>query len=140
MKISERGLQLIKHFEGLRLEAYRCPADVPTIGYGHTLGVKMGDRITQDQAEELLRKDLAIFERGVNKAVTALITQGQYDALVSFAYNLGLGALQGSTLLRKLNAGEDASGEFGRWVHAGGKRLDGLVRRREAERALFLSA
>ena len=140
MKISKRGIDLIKHFEGLRLEAYRCPADVPTIGYGHTLGVKMGDRITQDQAEELLRKDLAIFERGVNKAVTALITQGQYDSLVSFAYNLGLGALLGSTLLRKLNAGEDASGEFCRWVNAGGRRLDGLVRRREAERVLFVSA
>jgi lysozyme len=140
MKLSQRGIDLIKHFEGLRLEAYRCPADVPTIGYGHTQGVKLGDKITEQEAEDLLRKDLATFERGVNRAVYIPITQGQYDALVSFAFNLGMGALLKSTLLRKLNAGSDASGEFARWVNAGGKRLDGLVRRREAERALFVMA
>jgi lysozyme len=138
MKISQRGIQLIKDFEGLRLKAYKCPADVWTIGYGHTEGVKPGDVITVAQAESFLMQDLARFQRGVNKAVNVPIFQGQYDALVSFAFNLGIGALQSSTLLRKLNAGLDASVEFGRWVNAGGKKLDGLVRRREAERVLFI--
>lgn len=139
MKISPRGIQLIKDFEGLRLTAYKCPAGVWTIGYGHTGNVKAGDKVTPNGADELLAQDLAMFQRGVNKAVTVPVTQGQYDALVSFAFNLGLGALQGSTLLRKLNAGEDASGEFIKWVNAGGKRVEGLVRRREAERALFVA-
>lgn len=140
MKISERGISLIKRFEGIRLEAYQDSVGVWTIGYGHTEGVKQGDKISAEQADALLMYDLAIFQRGVNKSVTAAITQGQFDALVSFAFNLGVSALQGSTLLRKLNAGSDASGEFERWVYAGGVKLAGLVRRREAERALFVSA
>ena len=140
MKISERGINLIKKFEGIRLEAYQDSVGVWTIGYGHTEGVKKGDKISADQADALLMHDLAIFQRGVNRAVNVPLTQGQFDALVSFAFNLGVGALQGSTLLRKLNAGSDASGEFERWVYAGGGKLAGLVRRREAERALFVSA
>ena len=140
MKISARGINLIKKFEGLRLAAYQDSVGVWTIGYGHTEGVKKGDKISAEQADALLMHDLAIFQRGVNRAVNVPLTQGQFDALVSFAFNLGVGALQGSTLLRKLNAGSDASSEFERWVYAGGVQLAGLVRRRGAERELFVSA
>lgn len=140
MKISNRGIDLIKQFEGLRLDAYQDSVGVWTIGYGHTQGVKAGDKITQEQADKLLMEDLAIFQRAVNKAVYIPLRQGQFDALVSFAFNLGVGNLLSSTLLRLLNSGQDPSAEFGKWVNAGGKKLAGLVRRREAERLLFVSA
>ena len=99
----------------------------------------MGMRITAAQSEALLKQDLAKFETGVEKLVTHPITQDQFDALVSFSFNLGLGALKGSTLLKKLNAGDfqGASNEFSKWVNAGGQRLQGLVRRRAAEQMLF---
>lgn len=142
MKISQRGIDLIKHFEGLRLKAYKDSVGVPTIGYGHTDGVKMGQEITEAQAEQLLKDDLARFEVGVQEVVRPLtLTQGQFDALVSFAFNLGLGSLRSSTLLKKLKAGDvsGASFELQRWVYAGGQKLPGLVKRREAERALFVS-
>ena len=140
MKTSQRGIYLIKRFEGVRLHAYKCPAGVPTIGYGHTVGVRMGQSITLAQAEQLLRDDLPIYEVGVLSFVKQPLTQGQFDALVSFAFNLGVGALGKSTLMRRLNAGDyaGAAGEFGKWVNAGGIRLRGLVLRREAERALFI--
>jgi lysozyme len=140
MKTSKRGIDLIKRFEGVRLHAYKCPAGVPTIGYGHTVGVQMGESITLAQAEQMLRDDLPIYEVGVRSLVKQPLTQGQFDALVSFAFNLGVGALGKSTLLRRLNAGDyaGAAGEFGKWVNAGGIRLRGLVLRREAERALFI--
>lgn len=138
--ISKPGIELIKHYEGLRLEAYCCPAGVLTIGYGHTgADVAKGKTITLDEAEALLRADLLEFERRVQQIVTAPLTQGQFDALVSFAYNVGIGALQRSTLLRKLNA-EDyagASAEFMRWTKAGAVELPGLVKRRTAEREMF---
>jgi GH24 family phage-related lysozyme (muramidase) len=139
-KINQAGLELIKNFEGLKLEAYLCPAKVPTIGYGTTTGVKMGDRITAAQAEALLRKDVEKFEAAVRKLVTVPLNDNQFSALVSFTYNLGAGALQKSTLLKLLNQGdyESASQEFLKWNKAGGKVLTGLVRRRQAEQALFL--
>ncbi|MDX2211670.1 MAG: lysozyme [Oculatellaceae cyanobacterium bins.114] len=139
-KINQAGLDLIKQFEGLRLEAYLCPAKVPTIGYGTTAGVKMGDRITAEQAEDLLRKDVEKFEKAVNSAVTVPLTDNQFSALVSFTYNLGAGALQKSTLLKLLNQGnyEAAAQEFLKWNKAAGKVLPGLTRRRQAEQALFL--
>ena len=139
MRLSADGIELIKRHEGLRLKAYRCPADVPTIGYGSTLGVQMGDEITQAQAVELLMADIERFEDAVDRLVEVPINQHQYDALVSFAFNLGSGALGGSTLLRKLNAGDydGAAAEFDRWVNAGGRPLPGLVKRRAQERALF---
>lgn len=142
MKTSASGIALIKQYEGVRLEAYLCPAGVPTIGYGHTVGVKMGDRITLAQAEQMLIDDLAIYEVGVQSLVKVPLKQGQFDALVSFAFNLGLGALRGSTLMRMLNQGDyaGAADQFLRWNKAGGKVLNGLVKRREAERALFISA
>lgn len=142
MHTSQKGLDLIKSFEGLRLSAYRCPADIPTIGYGTTAGVKMGDTITKERAEELLREDVARFESQVLRLVKVPLTQGQHDALVSFVYNLGAGNLSNSTLLRLLNAGDyaGAAAQFDRWNKAGGKVLAGLVRRRAAERALFEGA
>ena len=139
MQVSKAGLDLIKQFEGLYLKAYRCPAGVPTIGYGHTAGVAMGQTITQQQADDYLRRDVRQFERAVARLVTVPLTQGQFDALVSFAFNLGEGALAQSTLLRMLNDGDyaGAAAQFERWNKAGGRVLPGLVRRRAAERALF---
>ena len=141
MQISQRGLDLIRRFEGLELCAYRCPAGVWTIGYGHTgPDVEPGLTITADRAQELLRADLLRFEEGVAKSAGDC-TQGQHDALVSFAFNLGLGALRSSTLLKKHRAGEHrlAAAEFARWIHAGGRKLPGLVKRRAAEAALYRS-
>ena len=142
MHTSQKGLDLIKSSEGLRLSAYKCPADVWTIGYGTTAGVKPGQTITKERAEELLRDDARRFEGYVDRLVKVPLTQGQFDALVSFTYNLGPGALEKSTLLRLLNAGDyaGAASQFGRWINAGGKPLAGLVRRRAAERALFEEA
>ena len=113
-----------------------------TIGYGHTgPDVKPGLAITRQQADKLLVNDLARFERGVNALVTVRLNQNQFDALVSFSYNLGLSSLQGSTLLRLLNAGnfQAAADQFPRWNRAGGKEVAGLTRRRAEERKLFMS-
>lgn len=138
----QRGRSLICQFEGLRLTAYRDMVGVWTIGYGHTgPDVKPGLTITQQQADQLLINDLARFERGVNALVTVKLNQNQFDALVSFAYNLGLGALQNSTLLHLLNDGnyQAAADQFPRWNRAGGNVVAGLARRRYAERELFLT-
>lgn len=139
MNISQNGIDLIKRFEGCRLTAYKCPSGVYTIGYGHTSGVKKGQRITQRQAEAYLREDVAKFENGVNKYVSAPLTQNQFDALVSFCFNCGLTAFKNSTLRKKLNAKDYAGAgkELLRWNKAGGVVLDGLKRRRNAEKALF---
>jgi len=141
MHISNNGLDLIRRFEGLRLRAYLCPGGVWTIGYGHTgPDVKPGLRISSEEADALLRGDVARFGAGVS-AIAGACTQGQHDALVSFAFNLGLGALMSSTLLKKHRAADrgGAAAEFGRWTHARGRVLPGLVRRRAAEAALYLS-
>lgn len=140
MKTSDKGIALIKQFEGLRLDAYICPAGVPTIGYGTTRNVKMGQSITEADADRMLCEDLTTFEACVTNSVDAPLTQEQFDALVCFVYNLGCGAFKGSTLLKKINAQDPgAADEFLRWNKAGGRVLPGLTRRREAERALFLS-
>lgn len=133
--------ELIKSFEGLELEAYLCPADIWTIGYGHTGDVKEGDTITKAEAEDLLDKDLEKFRSGVNICVKVPLNENQFGALVSFAYNVGIGSLQSSTLLKLLNAGDydAAADQFPRWNKSGGKVLTGLTRRREAERAVFLT-
>ncbi|HCZ49308.1 MAG TPA: lysozyme [Gammaproteobacteria bacterium] len=142
MRISHVGVDLIKHFEGLRQEAYQCAAGVWTIGYGHTKGVQAGDRITLQQAEQMLEDDLLAFETGVLELITmgARYSQGEFDGLVSIAFNIGLDALARSTLLSKFNAGDraGAADEFLRWNKAAGRVLEGLTRRRRAERALFL--
>ena len=140
MNISEQGIDIIKQFEGCRLHAYDDGVGVLTIGYGHTTGVHWGDVITQDEADALLQEDLDDFELCVNNLVDAPLTQPQFDALVSFAFNVGCGALRRSTLLKRLNANdyEGAANQLLRWNRGGGRVLKGLVRRREAERAMFL--
>ncbi|PZR17268.1 MAG: hypothetical protein DI536_02780 [Archangium gephyra] len=139
-KLGQAGLNLIKEFEGLRLKAYRDPVGVLTIGYGHTgSDVKPGMVITQQRAEQLLKNDTGWAQKAVRDTVKVPLTQGQFDALTSFTFNLGAGALRSSTLVKKLNAGDYAGAqkEFGRWVHAGGQVLAGLVRRRAAEARMF---
>lgn len=139
-KITSVGrTELIRAFEGLELKAYKCPAGVLTIGYGHTKTVTAGMVITEEEAEALLREDLLWVEETINNKVTVPLTQSQYDALASFIYNVGSGAFTKSTLLRKLNTGDyvGASAEFKRWNKADGRVLKGLVRRRKAEQELF---
>lgn len=139
MRISQEGVNLIKHFEGCRLDAYLCPAGVWTIGYGHTANVKEGDSVDQEAAEAFLIEDLESFEQDVTRLVEVPLTQQQFDALVSWTFNLGAGNLAESTLLRKLNNYQYAEvpEQMMRWVRAGGQVLDGLVKRRAAEAALF---
>lgn len=141
MNISDAGLALIKEHEGLRLHAYQDSVGAWTIGVGHTLGVYEGQQITTMEADRLLRADLETAERCVNGMVHVEVSQNQFDALVSFAFNVGCGALRASTLLRLLNDGDDmaAAQQFEHWCHAGGKVLAGLVTRREAEKELFLA-
>lgn len=141
LKLSEAGLTLIKQFEGLKLEAYQDVVGIWTIGYGHTKDVKPGQIITSQKADELLLQDVASTEVGVRKLVPPSCGHNQFSALVCFAYNVGLGNLSKSTLLKKLLA-KDVSGaaeEFLKWNKAGKKEVAGLTRRRVAERALFLS-
>jgi len=139
MRTGPQGIELIRHFEGCRLDAYLCPAGVWTIGYGHTADVKEGDSIDQEAAEAFLIEDLEKFEQAVTRLVEVPLTQQQFDALVSWTFNLGAGNLAESTLLRKLNNYQYAEvpEQMMRWVKAGGQVLDGLVRRRAAEAALF---
>lgn len=140
MKTSSVGRELVRIFEGCVLVAYRCPAGVPTIGVGHTRGVKMGDRCTPGQAEAWLREDLADAEAAITRLVKVPLTQEQFDALASFTFNLGARSLAESTLLLLLNKGnyKAAAEQFVRWNKSNGVALTGLVRRRAAERALFL--
>ena len=139
MNISQEGINLIKKFEGCKLEAYKCAADVWTIGYGSTKDVKEGNTLTQEEAEELLIKDLKVFEDAVNKAVKRSMVQCQFDALVSWTFNLGAGNLNSSTMLKKLNNQEydEVVTQMKRWNKANGKVLEGLIRRREAEALLY---
>lgn len=141
MKVSNVGLNLIKSFEGLRLEAYLCPAKVWTIGYGHTKDVKQDQIITEEQADEFLRDDLAVFEQEV-EIHNLRVNQNQFDALVSFAYNVGGGNLRKSTLLKKVKLDPNdlvIRDEFMKWNKAKGKTLAGLTRRRKAEADLYFS-
>lgn len=142
MKTGPDGLALIKHFESCVLRAYPDPATggAPwTIGYGSTLGVKPGDTLTLAQAEALLMHDLERFEAGVNNLAHRRLEQWQFDALVSLAFNIGLGNLAASTLIKKLNVGEDIATaiEFLKWNRAAGKVMKGLQRRRRAESLVF---
>ena len=142
MKTSEIGLDLIKSFEGLKLESYLCPAKVWTIGYGHTQGVRQGQAISEQQAESLLKGDLLIYEKAV-LSHNLKLNQNQFDALVSFTYNVGPGNLAKSTLLRKVKLNpNDLSirDEFMKWNKAKGKVLAGLTRRRKAEADLYFEA
>lgn len=144
-RVGPRAIALLHHFEGCRLTAYKCPAGVWTIGWGNTRyangqPVREGDRISQATADELFRSILATFEAAVEKAAPGAPPH-QFGALVAFAYNVGIGALQSSTLLRLHNAGNfaGAAEQFLRWNKAGNKVLKGLQRRRAAERLLYLN-
>lgn len=139
MKCSDAGVAMIQQFEGVRLVAYHDSVGIPTIGYGHIRDVKMGDTCSPEQAVAWLREDLGQAEDCVNKAVKVPIEQNQFDALCSFVFNLGCGALNSSTLLHKLNERDydGAAQEFGHWNHAGGQVVAGLTRRRTAEAERF---
>tara|TARA_Y100001937_G_scaffold26364_1_gene37855 strand:+ start:74 stop:520 length:447 start_codon:yes stop_codon:yes gene_type:complete len=139
MKISQEGIDLIKHFEGCELESYRCSANVLTIGYGTTKNVVEGMKISQHQAEELLMKDLEEFEGYVEDLIDVPLEQNQFDALVAWTYNLGPTNLKNSSLRKILNKGayDDVAEQIKRWNKANGKVLKGLVRRRNAEAELF---
>lgn len=144
MKVSSKGLELIKEFEGFSSVAYLCSAKKATIGYGNTFWedgtpVKIGDQISKERAETLLKHVVDNFSVAVEVDIKIEVTQNQFDAMVSLAYNIGLGAFKNSTLLRQLNRGNfvGASQEFLRWDKSNGKPLLGLTRRREREKLLF---
>lgn len=143
MKTSQKVIDLIKHFEGLRNSMYADSIGIPTIGYGHV--IKTGEEylmtktLSNEEADQLLQSDLVQFENRVSGAVKVSLTQNQFDALVSFSFNVGIGNLRSSTLLKKLNAGDykGAQAEFSRWNKADGQVYAGLTRRRQAEANLF---
>ena len=139
MKISQEGLSLIKKFEGLELTAYQCSAGVWTIGYGHTKGVQEGDEWSESHANDMLEIELEEYESYINDCVEVSLSQNQFDALVSWVYNLGPANLKSSTMLKVLNLGDfpKVPEQIKRWNKAGGKVLQGLIRRREAEALLF---
>ena len=146
MSVSNKGVDLICEFEGKRLVAYDDGVGIWTIGFGtikypNGVRVKKGDTCTLDQAKEYMRHDLIEFEHTVNSSVKVPLNQNQFDALVSLAYNIGSNAFKSSTLVKKLNAGDyqGAADQFNAWVNAGGKRMQGLVNRRDREKLLFLS-
>lgn len=140
--VSQQGLDLIKKFEGFYPNTYICPAGYPTIGYGHLIkkGETFNFPISKEEAEELLKQDAQVAEKAVLRLITVPLTQGQFDALVSFTFNLGAGALQCSTLRQKVNRGQhhEVPVEFMRWVLAGGKKLNGLIKRRECEIIIYI--
>nr|WP_314591604.1 lysozyme [uncultured Serratia sp.] len=143
MQTSKKGRDFIKGFESLELVAYPDPGTGGkpwTVGWGHTKGVKQGDRITKEQAEQFLSDDLAVFELTVNSAIKRPMTQNQFDAMVSLAFNIGGPAFAGSTLVKKFNADDiqGAADQFPRWKFSGGEVMPGLVKRRAAEREVFL--
>lgn len=142
MKTSEKGVQLISGFEGLRLKAYKCQGGVWTIGYGHTQGVRPTDHITLEGAIILLKQDLKEAEGTIKKYVKVSLSQNQFDALSSFIFNVGSGNFASSTLLIKLNAKDysAAAEEFLKWNKVKGAPSEGLTKRRKAERKLFLSS
>lgn len=140
MFTSQKGIDLIKKYEGCKLTAYKCPAGVPTIGYGHTQSVKMGMTISQAQADAFLKDDIKPLESVLNK-MGINYTQNQFDALISWLFNLGVGNFNNSTLKKKILAkasDEEITDQIVKWVNAGGKPLLGLKRRRVEEANLFL--
>jgi lysozyme len=147
MKVNKLGIDMMHHFEGCKLQAYQCSAKVWTIGWGNTYyqdkrPVKQGDKVTQDQANELFEMVMNEFAIEVRKALTKEVSENQFSALVCFAYNVGIGNLKKSTLLKKVNVNpndETIAAEFAKWNKAGGKVLNGLVRRRKAEADLYFT-
>lgn len=141
MKPSQQCIDLIKQYEGFRAKPYICSGGKLTIGYGHTATVTNDMEITKEEADDFLTEDLKYAAECVEEYCDVELTQGQFDALCSFVFNLGCGAYRSSTLLRLLNGGNEsaAAQQFGRWVHGGSNVLPGLVKRRESERELFVS-
>lgn len=147
--LGQNGLSVLKHFEGLKTEAYLCTSKVWTIGYGHTQGVKPGMKITELKAEELLKQDISQFEKDVNNLLKVPVSQNQFDALVCFAFNVGSDidqdltpeGLGDSTLLKRVNMMDfvGASQEFHKWIRSAGEISNGLIRRRKAESILFMT-
>lgn len=142
--VTDEGLEIIMHHEGFVPEVYLCPAGIPTIGYGHVVlpHENFDEGITKERGMEILRNDVGIAERAVSRLISVPLADEQFDALVSFTFNLGSGSLQSSTLRQKVNRQEHdlAPDQFRRWVYAGGRRLRGLVRRREDEALWYESA
>ena len=147
-KVSDNCIRMIKHHEGVRYQPYQDPIGLWTVGVGHLIGngkslpKEWNKTFTSEEVDDILKKDLARFESGVNTLIPITrLTQNQFDALVSFSFNVGLGNLQASTLRQKLNRGdyEGAANEFPKWRKAGGKVLNGLVRRRADEKAMFMT-
>jgi len=143
MTISDNGINFIKSFEKFVDHIYLCEAKVKTIGYGHAVRPReiFKEPISKEYGEEILRKDLITAMYGVKRYINIPLTQGQYDALVSFSFNLGNGSLQRSSLRMKINRGEylEAANEFLKWIYAGGKKSKGLLKRRIKEREIFLN-
>jgi lysozyme len=141
MRCNEKGIALIKKFEGLKLEPYLCPAGIPTVGYGSVKAGKLGRNITEAEAEQFLKEDIEMCERGMKSLILNQVTDNQWSALVCLVFNIGLGNFASSTLLKHLNKNEraQAAEQFQRWVFSKGKVLPGLEKRREAEKQLFLS-
>lgn len=145
MKLDADGIQHIKRWEGVRYDVYKDVAGYPTVGVGHLIrpedNLKLGDTITDARVDELLRADVAVAEKAINDRVKVPLTQNQFNALVSFVFNVGVGAFAQSGLLRALNAGnyEGAAKQFMKWVFAGGRIVKGLENRRSAEKELFLT-
>ena len=139
MQTSDKGKEFIKHFEGCKLEAYQCSGDVWTIGCGHTRGVEEGDKISKKQADALLSADIEMVETHVQRLITVDLDQSQWDAIVSWCFNLGCGNLRASTMLQVINSGElnKVSEQIIRWDKVGKKAVAGLTRRRKAEADLF---
>lgn len=141
MNASVKGYNIIKKYEELRLEAYICPAGVPTIGWGHTRNVQLGQKITKEKAEQLLMEDVSFAVADVNRLVKKTLTQSQFDALVSFVFNIGAPQFSESTLLLVINRNPNDIGikpQFQRWVYGKGKLLPGLITRRQEEADLYL--
>lgn len=145
MKTGQKGIELIKEFEGFEPKVYKCPAGYDTIGYGTVIDTAeekylLEKTISKEEAEVLLRKDLDYFEKCVNKLLKSSVSQNQYDAVLSFTYNCGPGNLKSSTLLKKINRDPNdptIAAEFRRWIYADGQKLLGLQRRREREAELY---
>lgn len=141
LRTSAAGLEIIKNFEGFRAKAYICPAGVLTIGYGTTSSVHRGQVVNESQATALLARDVVSFEREIKRSVKVPLEQHEFDALVSFVYNVGPGNFRSSTLLKRLNASafQEVPAQMMRWNKGGGRVLEGLNRRRAAEGRLFSS-
>lgn len=140
MKISENGIELIKEFEGYKSEAYQCTSGVWTIGYGHTKNVQKGDTCSVEEATEFLKQDVEIAERAINQLVKVELNQNQFDAILSFVYNIGRENFKHSSMLKFLNSAHFplAAGQFDRWVYSRSNKSQGLINRRAKEKELFL--